>query len=103
MIAARRPTAAELVTLRRLLRREVPFGDADLVAIEPAVRVQRLRRGEHLLRAGEIARDCGVVVEGVLREYFSPTATSARADSRSAAITSARSPTCCAAGRRAAR
>lgn len=52
------------------MRRVSPLTDADIRAGLSLVRVRELSRGEHLLRAGDVARDAAVVVSGLLREHF---------------------------------
>ncbi|HEY1547546.1 MAG TPA: Crp/Fnr family transcriptional regulator [Kofleriaceae bacterium] len=55
---------------RDALRRAWPLGDADFAALEPQLRVRELARGGLLLTAGDHATSAGIVLAGVLREYF---------------------------------
>ncbi|MBP7685749.1 MAG: Crp/Fnr family transcriptional regulator [Deltaproteobacteria bacterium] len=54
----------------RAMRRVAPLSDDDVAGGLALVRVRELGRGEHLLRAGDLARDAAVVVSGLLREHF---------------------------------
>lgn len=54
----------------RSLRAVSPLADAELALVEAHATVRLLVRGETFLRAGDRAVDCGVVVLGVMREYF---------------------------------
>ena len=62
--AAGSPTA-----LRALLERYVPLADAEWDRFAAALRPRRLRRGAHLVRAGERVDTLSFVVAGVLRRY----------------------------------
>jgi CRP-like cAMP-binding protein len=62
--AAGSPTA-----LRALLERYVPLPDAEWDRFAAALRPRRLRRGAHLVRAGERVDTLSFVVAGVLRRY----------------------------------
>src|SRR5262249_7956560 len=52
------------------LRRTAPLDDADLAAIEGAARARKLAAGTMFLRCGEVASECGMVLAGLVREYF---------------------------------
>ena len=62
--------AALELTVRRAFsaRRTIP--DASWRALADNLTVRRLKKGAHLLRAGEPARSAAFVVRGVLREYY---------------------------------
>ena len=47
-----------------------PLEDADIAQVLAITRPRELARGQFLLRAGERACEVGVVVSGLLREYF---------------------------------
>jgi CRP-like cAMP-binding protein len=55
---------------RDALRRAWPLADADFAALEPQLRARELARGARLLAAGDRATHAGIVLAGVLREYF---------------------------------
>lgn len=63
-------TAHDAEVYARAMRRVSPLSDDDIRAGLALARVRELGRGEHLLRAGDVARDAAVVVTGVLREHF---------------------------------
>jgi CRP-like cAMP-binding protein len=63
-------TAADRAAFRDTLRRQVTFTDDDLAAAEAHARVLRLAAHRVFLRAGDPAVSSGVVVHGVVREYF---------------------------------
>lgn len=63
-------TAHDQAVYAAAMRRVSPLTDADIRAGLSLVRVRELGRGEHLLRAGDVARDAAVVVSGLLREHF---------------------------------
>lgn len=68
---AREPvTAADRDAFRASLRATAAFGDDDLAAAEAHCHVRVLRAGEVFLRCGDRATECGVVVNGLVREYF---------------------------------
>jgi CRP-like cAMP-binding protein len=50
--------------------RALGVDDNELSAGTPLFRAATLQRHELLMSAGEPARDCGLIVEGVLREYY---------------------------------
>ena len=58
-----------LTALRALLARYVPLADAEWARFAAALRPRRLRRGAHLVRAGERVGTLSFVVVGVLRRY----------------------------------
>ncbi|HEX4450177.1 MAG TPA: Crp/Fnr family transcriptional regulator [Kofleriaceae bacterium] len=55
---------------RDALHRAWPLADDDFAALEPHVRVRELARGALFLAAGDRATLAGVVLAGVLREYY---------------------------------
>jgi CRP-like cAMP-binding protein len=59
-----------LVALRALLQRYVPLADAEWARFVGLLRPRRLRRGAHLVRAGERVHALSFVVSGVLRRYY---------------------------------
>jgi CRP-like cAMP-binding protein len=63
-------TVAERTAFEHYLRRVAPLADEDIQAVLRIMRLRVLVRGEFLLRAGERATQTGVVVAGLLREYF---------------------------------
>jgi CRP-like cAMP-binding protein len=70
MNAFARPAEDDLLALRGFLRREANFEEGELALVEPHVRLCSLGPGEPLISAGDVVRDCGVVLSGVMREYF---------------------------------
>ena len=63
------PTADRAV-YERAIQAIAPM-DAEALEVGWAcVRVRRLGRGEHLLKAGQIASEVAVVAEGLVREFF---------------------------------
>jgi CRP-like cAMP-binding protein len=65
-----KPTPHDAQLYARAMRRVAPLSDDDIAAGFALARVRELTRGEHLLRAGDPARDVAVVVRGLLREHF---------------------------------
>lgn len=63
-------SAADRKALRDSLRLSVAFSDDDLAAIEPHARVRQLTQDEVFLRCGDRAIECGIVISGLMREYF---------------------------------
>jgi CRP-like cAMP-binding protein len=63
-------TAADRGAFVALVRRLVPFDDAAAAPIFEAARARTLARGEQFLHAGDRAVTTGVMVTGVMREYF---------------------------------
>jgi CRP-like cAMP-binding protein len=63
-------TREDLAVLARALRRLEPFDDDAIALILPKLRARTLRRGEYLLREGQVAGEIVLVVSGLLREYF---------------------------------
>lgn len=62
--------AADRLAFHRILRAVSPLPDAALAIVDPAARLRRLARGEAFLAAGDVATECGVVLAGVMREYY---------------------------------
>ena len=62
--------AAGRATFCGYLRRVAPLDEVDLSEIDARVRIQRIARGTALLAAGDRAVDCGMVLDGLTREYF---------------------------------
>ena len=65
-----RPTPADLESLFETLKRDGELSPDDLSAALPHLRVRLFARGEHLLRAGDVAELAGIVLQGYMREYF---------------------------------
>ncbi|MBK7151098.1 MAG: Crp/Fnr family transcriptional regulator [Sandaracinaceae bacterium] len=65
-----KPSARDAQLYARAMRHVAPLSDDEIAAGLVLVRVRELARGEHLLRAGDPARDVAVVVTGLLREHF---------------------------------
>lgn len=63
-------TAEDLRRLSDGLRRVAPIEHDELVVLLEYARMSALVPGEFLLRAGEPATHSGIVLEGLLREYF---------------------------------
>lgn len=63
-------TAAERETFRDHLRRVEPLTDGDLDPVCDGARVIGLERGEWFLAAGDLAVNCGTILDGVMREYY---------------------------------
>lgn len=61
---------AGLERLHQLIAGRVAAGEADIAELAQAATEQRLARGAMLLRAGEQARLAGIVVEGLLGEFY---------------------------------
>jgi CRP-like cAMP-binding protein len=62
--------AADLAAFVARLRRDAALDDADLDAVVPHARIREIARGGHLLRPGDVATECGMVVTGLIREHF---------------------------------
>ena len=58
-----------LAALRRLLERYVAVSDAEWQRFVGLLRTRRLRRGAHLVRAGDVVDTLAFVTAGVLRRY----------------------------------
>ncbi len=56
--------------LRQQLRRFVPFTDAELEMLHPALTTLSLKKGEALAVEGKVADRLGIVVSGALRHYY---------------------------------
>jgi CRP-like cAMP-binding protein len=67
---AEAPSAADRGALAALVTRVVAIDDDAAAPLLDAARTRRLVRGELLLHAGDRATAAGVVVAGVMREYF---------------------------------
>jgi CRP-like cAMP-binding protein len=65
-----RLTADDRAAFHGYLRRSAPLGDADLAAVEADTRVRQLPARTVFLASGELAVDCGTVLDGLVREYF---------------------------------
>lgn len=63
-------TAAERESFRDHLRRVEPLTDGDLDLVGDAARVIGLERGDWFLAAGDLAVNCGTILDGVMREYY---------------------------------
>ena len=70
MSAPARITPQERELLIAGLLRFGPIEPADLPLLDQLGQLAQLRRGEHLLRGGERATRAGLVLQGLLREYF---------------------------------
>jgi CRP-like cAMP-binding protein len=70
MARSARLKSAELAIAASYLRRIAPVTDSDLHALFVLAEMRELARGEFLLRAGERATQTGVVLQGLVREYF---------------------------------
>jgi CRP-like cAMP-binding protein len=55
---------------RAQLRALSPISDEDFGALEPALRVRDLAKGDVFLAAGDRAIEAGTILAGVLREYY---------------------------------
>jgi CRP-like cAMP-binding protein len=60
----------ELAILKAGLNQIAPLDGADVERMVALTEVRVLDRGQHLLRAGDKAVKTGVVLEGLVREYF---------------------------------
>ena len=63
-------TAADLDLFRDRLRGDGGLDDAELAAVLPHTRVRTIPRGAFLLEPGDRAIESGIVVAGLVREYF---------------------------------
>lgn len=70
MLQSLRPGPAEIEVLCSYLRRVAPLDAEDLRALVDIAWLQNLARGQYLLRAGDVATQTGVVLRGLLREFF---------------------------------
>jgi len=67
---ASRPTDADLAVFRARLGADGGLGPDDLAPVEAHARVRVLARGDALLRPGDAPTECGILVEGLVREHF---------------------------------
>jgi CRP-like cAMP-binding protein len=60
--------------LRAVFTRLAPIGDAAVAAVASLATRHGFAAGDHLLRAGDRAERCHVVVRGLVREYYTTAA-----------------------------
>ncbi|MDC6170559.1 Crp/Fnr family transcriptional regulator [Paucibacter sp. XJ19-41] len=63
-------TPAALQALRQLVGRHIEMRDPDLALLAEASHEKPFRKGETFLAAGEPARVCGLVIEGMHGEFY---------------------------------
>lgn len=63
-------SAAALATLRQVVGRHIEVRDQDLALLAEASSERRFQKGETFLAAGEPARLCGLVIEGLQGEFY---------------------------------
>jgi CRP-like cAMP-binding protein len=61
---------ADFTDFHRTIQRLAPMSPAAFALAEPHLSVRELRKGEHLLHAGELATTVAFVRRGLLREYY---------------------------------
>jgi CRP-like cAMP-binding protein len=63
-------SAPDRELLRRFYRKVSPLGDDEVALVDSVTRLHRFARGQACLAAGTVAVDCGIVLRGVMREYY---------------------------------
>ena len=64
------PSSGDVADFLARLRRDAPLDDADVAALSPHLRTLALPAGSAFLRCGEVAVDCGMILRGLIREYY---------------------------------